>query len=69
MLMEQFWILFNNPEISEADKKCAKALFEHYRRLAICILTKEMPEQIVEEQIIDVEYMKNIYKKYAMPVD
>ena len=69
MLMEQCWILAQNPEISEEDKKCALALFNHYRRLAMCILMKDMPEQIIEEQIIDVEYMKNIYKKYSMPVD
>lgn len=66
MLMEQFWLLSQVASLSEEEKKCAKALFEHYRRLAMCILMKEMPEQYTEELIIDVEYMKNIYKKYQI---
>ena len=65
-LMEQFWLLSQKEDLGEDDKKCAKALFEHFRRLALCILMKEMPEQYVEELIIDVDYMKNIYKKYAL---
>lgn len=66
MLMEQFWLLSQNSELTDADKKCAKALFEHYRRLAICILMKDMPEQLVNDLIIDIDYMKNIYKKYLV---
>jgi hypothetical protein len=66
MLMEQFWLLSQNDELTDNDKKCAKALFEHYRRLAMCILMKNMPEQLVNELIIDIEYMKNIYKKYTI---
>jgi hypothetical protein len=66
MLMEQFWLLSQNNELSDDDKKCAKVLFEHYRRLATCILMKNMPEQLVNELIIDIDYMKNIYKKYTV---
>ena len=32
----------------------------------MCILMKNMPEQLVNELIIDIEYMKNIYKKYRI---
>jgi len=66
MLMEQFGLLSKNLELSEDDRKCAKALFEHYRRLAMCILMKEFPDEMKHELIIDVEYMKNMYKKYTM---
>jgi hypothetical protein len=66
MHMEQFWLLSQNSELSDDDKKCAKALFEHYRRLAMCILMKEMPEKMVTDLIVDVEYMKNVYKKYSI---
>jgi len=65
MLMEQFWLLSQSKDISEDDRKCAKGLFEHYRRLAICILMKSMPETTVSDLIIDVEYMKNMYKMYS----
>lgn len=66
MLMEQFWLLFNAPGLTDDERKCAKGMFEHYRRLAMCILMKEMPEQYMEDLIIDVDYMKNMYEKYAM---
>lgn len=66
MLMEQFWLLSQDKDIDEKDKQCAKALFEHYRRLAMCVLMKEMPEQLVDELFIDVDYMKNMYKKYVI---
>jgi hypothetical protein len=66
MYMEQFWLLSQNTELNDADKKCAKALFEHYRRLAMCILMKEMPEKMITDLIIDVDYMQNVYKKYAI---
>lgn len=66
MHMEQFWLLSQDTKLNENDKKCAKALFEHYRRLAMCILMKEMPEKMVTDLIIDVDYMQNVYKKYAI---
>jgi hypothetical protein len=66
MHMEQFWLLSQDSKLNENDKKCAKALFEHYRRLAMCILMKEMPEKMVTDLIIDVDYMQNVYKKYAI---
>ena len=66
MHMEQFWLLSQDSNLDENDKKCAKALFEHYRRLAMCILMKEMPEKMVTDLIIDVDYMQNVYKKYAI---
>ena len=66
MHMEQFWLLSQNPEISDDDKKCAKALFEHYRRLAMCILMKEMPDVMTHDLIIDTDYMQNVYRKYAI---
>ena len=64
--MEQFWLLSQNTDLNDDDKKCAKALFEHYRRLAMCILMKEMPEKMVTDLIIDVDYMQNVYKKYTI---
>lgn len=66
MHMEQFWLLSQNTDLNDDDKKCAKSLFEHYRRLAMCILMKEMPEKMVTDLIIDVDYMQNVYKKYAI---
>lgn len=65
MLMEQFWLLSQDATLDEKDKKCATALYEHFKRLSICILTKQMPEQLVDDLVIDLDYMKNMYKRYS----
>lgn len=40
--MEQFYLIWQDERTDDKHKKAAKALFEHYRRLALCILAKEM---------------------------
>ena len=41
-------------------------MFEHYRRLAMCILMKEFRDDFkIEDAVIDVNFMKNLYRKYA----
>lgn len=69
-LMEQFYLLSKDRELEDTDRLCARKLFEHFKRLAICILTKEMPENLYNEDsiddalIIDTEFMKNMYRQY-----
>lgn len=65
MKMEQFYMLSQDKNLDEKNRICAKRLFEHYRRLAMCILMKEFPSDFHVDQVVDVEYMKNQYKGYA----
>lgn len=63
--MEQFYTLSNDKNLDDKNRICARRLFEHYRRLAMCILMKEFPDDFRADQVVDVEYMKNQYKGYA----
>lgn len=63
-MMEQFWLLSQDISATEDDRKAAKGLFEHYRRLAMCILMKEFPQELKSGLIIDVDFMKHLYDKY-----
>lgn len=65
MLMEQFWALSQDGALSEDNKKAAKAMYEHFRRLALCIAAKEMPEDHGFDRVVDVNYMENMYRKYV----
>jgi len=65
MLMEQFWALSTDKALDEGNRKAARAMYEHFRRLALCIAAKEMPDDHGFDQVIDVHYMENMYRKYA----
>lgn len=66
MYMEQFYSLSKNKAIDPNDSLRAYKMFEHYRRLAMCILMKEFRDDFsIEDAVIDVNFMKNLYRKYA----
>ena len=65
MYMEQFWALSVDPALDDNHKKAARAMYEHYRRMTLCMAAKEMPPEYGFEKVIDVDYMKNMYRKYV----
>ena len=64
MYMEQFWALATDPALDEDHRKAARAMYDHYKRMTLCMAAKEMPHAHNFDRVIDVEYMKNMYKKY-----
>lgn len=62
MNMEQFYALSQDKKLDEKHSKCAYKLFEHYRRLAICILMKEFSPDFTIDRVITVDYMNNMFK-------
>ena len=65
MYMEQFWALSVDPALDDNHKKAARAMYEHYRRMTLCMAAKEMPSEHSFDKVIDVDYMKNMYRKYV----
>lgn len=65
MYAEQFWTLCHDKKLDEKNRICAKHLYEHYKRLALCIIAKEFPESFKTNLVVDAKYMKNMYKGYA----
>lgn len=63
MNMEQFYALSQNKKLDEKHTKCAYKLFEHYRRLAVCILMKEFSPDFSTDCVITVDYMNNMFKE------
>lgn len=49
--MEQFFLISADPKTDPARQKAAKGLFEHYRRLAMCVLAKEIDPNIKIERV------------------
>ena len=62
MNMEQFYALSQDEKLSNKDAICAYKLFEHYRRLAMCILMKEFDLSRFAKATITVDYMHSILK-------
>lgn len=65
MYAEQFWVLSQEKNLDEKNRICARRLHDHYKRLALCIMAKEFPEDFKTDLVVDAEYMKNIYKSYS----
>ena len=59
--MEQFFAIWHDENIDEDHRKAAKKLFEHYRRLAMCILAKEFDEKMEVERVLTPEYMDSMF--------
>lgn len=59
--MEQFFAIWQDDGVDEKHKKAAKALFEHYRRLALCILAKEFDPSMKVERILTPNMIDDIY--------
>lgn len=62
MNMEQFYKLSQDKKLDNKDIICAYKLFEHYRRLAICILMKEFNPDFNVDCVVSVDYMRNLFK-------
>ena len=59
--MEQFFAIWHDKNIDEDHRKAAKTLFEHYHRLAMCILAKEFDEKMEVERVLTPEYMDSMF--------
>jgi len=65
MYMEQFWALSVDPAIDGDRKKAAHAMYEHYSRMTLCTAAKEMSSGHGFNMVINIDYMKNMYRKYV----
>ena len=61
-LMEQFWVLMNDPKLDEQHRIAAKQLFEHERRLAMNLLMKEFPEDFKTDMFINSMFIDDMFK-------
>ena len=50
--------------MDDDHKKTTKAIYEHYHRMTLCMAMKEMLPEHGFKKVIDVDYMKNMYRKY-----
>ena len=62
MNMEQFYALAHDKTLSEKEAICAYRLFEHYRRLAMCILMKDFSPDFNVDLVITSDYMNKLFK-------
>ena len=66
--MEQFFAISVDEHIDEQRRKAAKGLFEHYRRLAMCILAKEIDPKIKIDRIFPAKMVDLVYEEYNQKV-
>ena len=59
--MEQFFSIWKDKSVDETHRKAAKALFEHYRRLGLCILAKELDENMKIERVLTPEFIDTMF--------
>jgi hypothetical protein len=59
--MEQFFSMSQDPAVDEPHRKSAKALFEHYRRLGLCILAKEFDPSMKVERVLTPEFIDTMF--------
>jgi hypothetical protein len=62
--MEQFYMIWKDERTDEKHKKAAKALFEHYKRLAMCILAKEMSPNLNVDRVFGPSYIDSMFRDY-----
>ena len=68
--MEQFYLIWQDDWTDENHKKAAKALFEHYRRLALCILAKEVSvEEMNVEKVLTPSYIDTMFTDFNPYLD
>ena len=68
--MEQFYLIWQDDQTDEKHKKAAKALFEHYRRLALCILAKEFSmEEMNVERVLTPSYIDTMFTDFNPYLD
>ena len=59
--LEQFFAIANDKRVDEKHRIAAKKLFEHYRRLAMCILAKEFDESMKLELVLTPEFIDHMF--------
>ena len=59
--MEQFYIMWQDAAVDERHRKAAKALYEHYRRLAMCILAKEFNPEMAVERVLTPSFIDTMF--------
>ena len=59
--MEQFYIMWNDETVDDKHRKAAKSLFEHYRRLAMCILAKKFNPEMVVERVLTPSFIDTMF--------
>ena len=59
--MEQFFSIWHDSSVDDKHRTAAKKLFEHYRRLAMCILAKEFDEAMEVERVLTPAYIDSMF--------
>lgn len=59
--MEQFYSISQDENVDEAHRKSAKGLYEHYRRLAMCILAKEFDKNMKIDRVLTPEFIDTMF--------
>lgn len=59
--LEQFFAISNDMRVDEKHRIAAKKLFEHYRRLAMCILAKEFNPDMKLELVLTPEFIDHMF--------
>lgn len=62
--MEQFYVIWQDEHTDDRHKKAAKVLFEHYRRLSLCILAKEFDPDMQVERVFGPSYIDTMFQDY-----
>lgn len=61
--MEQFFAIWQDVKhVDDKHRLAAKKLFEHYRRLAMCILAKEFDVNMKLERVLTPEFIDTMFK-------
>lgn len=59
--MEQFYKIWNDEKVDDKHRNAAKLLFEHYRRLALCILAKEFDPAMEVERVLTPSFIDTMF--------
>lgn len=59
--MEQFFDIWQDASVDEKHRNAAKALYEHYKRLAMCILAKEFDPKMPIDRVLTPEFIDSMF--------
>ena len=62
-------MIWQDERTDEKHKKAAKALFEHYKRLALCILAKEMNPKMKVDRVFGPSFIDTMFRDYNPYLD
>jgi len=63
--MEQFFLISVDEKVDPQRRKAAKGLFEHYRRLAMCVLAKEIDPKMKLDRIFPAKMVDLAFEEYG----